>query len=61
MSRLINEALETMRDLQQSGVVTKKTLRDFEAQALPAPNDTAEAIQRLRQQSTLARACLQPI
>ena len=55
MSRLIIEALETMRDLQQSGVVTKQTLRDFEAQALPAPNDTAEAIQRLRQQLHLSQ------
>ncbi len=52
MSRLINEALETMRDLQQSGLKAKLTLRDFEALALPAPDYTAEAIQRLRQQST---------
>ncbi len=49
MSRMINEALETMRDLQQIGVVSKQTLRDFEAQALPVPTYTAQAIRRLRE------------
>ena len=34
MGRMINEALETMRDLQQIGIVSKQTLRDFEAQAI---------------------------
>ena len=49
MSRMINEALETMRDLQHMGAVSKQTLRDFEAQALPAPTYTAQAIRRLRE------------
>lgn len=31
MSRMTKEALETMRDLQEIGVVSKQTLRDFEA------------------------------
>lgn len=35
---MINEALETMRDLEQVGVVSKQTLRDFEAQAVPPPH-----------------------
>lgn len=34
MSRLINDALETIRDLQEVGVVSKQTLRDFEALAV---------------------------
>ena len=49
MSRMINEALETMRDLQQIGAVSKQTLRDFEAQALPVPAYTAQAIRSLRE------------
>ena len=42
MTRLINEALNTMRDLQHCGAVSKQTLRDFEAQAVPAPTYTAQ-------------------
>ena len=49
MSRMISESLETMRDLEQIGVVSKQTLRDFEAQAVPPPTYTAEAIRRLRE------------
>jgi len=55
MSRLINEALETMRDLHQSGIVAKQTLRDFENQALTTPDYSAESIQRLRQQLHLSQ------
>ena len=32
MSRLINEVLETMRNLHEIDVVGKQTLRDFKAQ-----------------------------
>lgn len=49
MSRMIKEALETMRDLHEIGVVDKQTLRDFEAQALPPPSYTAETIRSLRE------------
>jgi putative transcriptional regulator len=48
MSRAIDEAVETMRDLHSVGVVSKQTLRDFEVQAVPPPTYTAEAIRRLR-------------
>ena len=48
MSRMIKEALETMRDLHEIGVVDKQTLRDFEAQALPPPSYTADTIRNLR-------------
>ena len=56
MSRMINEALETMRDLEQIGVVSKQTLRDFEAQALPPPIYTAEAIRHLREHLHVSQA-----
>jgi putative transcriptional regulator len=56
MSRMINEALETMRDLEQIGVVSKQTLRDFEAQAVPPPTYTAETIRRLREHLHLSQA-----
>ena len=49
MSRIIKEALETMRDLHEIGVVDKQTLRDFEAQALPPPSYTADTIRSLRE------------
>lgn len=49
MSRMIKEALETMRDLHEIGVVDKQTLRDFEAQALPPPSYTADTIRSLRE------------
>jgi putative transcriptional regulator len=56
MSRMIDEALETMRDLEQIGVVSKQTLRDFEAQAIPPPTYTAEAIRRLRDRLHVSQA-----
>jgi putative transcriptional regulator len=56
MSRMINEALETMRDLEQIGVVSKQTLRDFEVQAVPPPTYTAEAIRRLREHLHVSQA-----
>jgi putative transcriptional regulator len=56
MSRMINEALETMRDLEQVGAVSKQTLRDFEAQAVPPPAYTAEAIRRLREHLHVSQA-----
>ena len=49
MSRMIDEALETLRDLHEIGVVDKQTLRDFEAQALPPPSYTADTIRSLRE------------
>ncbi|AGX88635.1 helix-turn-helix domain-containing protein [Candidatus Symbiobacter mobilis] len=56
MSRMTDEALETMRDLEQIGVVSKQTLRDFEAQALPLPTYTAETIRGLREQLHVSQA-----
>ena len=56
MTRLISEGVETMRDLQQCGVVSKQTLRDFEAQAVPPPTYTAQTIRRLREQLHLSQA-----
>ena len=56
MSRLIDEALETMRDLEDVGVVTKQTLRDFEAQAVPPPAYNAEAIRDLREHFHVSQA-----
>jgi len=56
MSRIIKEALETMKDLQEIGVVSKQTLRDFEAQAVPPPSYTAAAIRRLREQLHISQA-----
>lgn len=56
MSRMINEALETMRDLEQIGVVSKQTLRNFETQAIPPPTYTAESIRRLREHLHVSQA-----
>lgn len=56
MSRIIKEAVETMRDLQEIGVVSKQTLRDFEAQAVPPPTYTAVAIRRLRERLHVSQA-----
>lgn len=56
MSRIINEALETMRDLEQIGVASKQTLRDFEAQVVPPPTYTAAAIRRLREHLHISQA-----
>ena len=39
MSRMINEALETMRGLHGIDLVNKQTLRDFETQCLPQTPD----------------------
>jgi putative transcriptional regulator len=56
MSRMINEALETMRGLHGVGVVNKQTLRDFETQCLPPPAYTAEMIRRLRESLHISQA-----
>ena len=56
MSRMIDEALETMRGLHDIGAVKKQTLRDFEAQCLPPPAYTAEMIRRLRENLHLSQA-----
>ena len=56
MSRMINEALETMRGLHDSGAVNKQTLRDFEMQCLPPPAYTAEMIRRLRENLHISQA-----
>ena len=46
MSRMIAEALETMRGLHKVGAVNKQTLRDFEAQCLP-PRGCETMLERL--------------
>ena len=56
MSRMINEALETMRGLHEIGTVSKQTLRDFEAQCQPPPAYTAEMIKRLRERLNISQA-----
>lgn len=56
MSRIIDEALETMRDLEKIGVVNKQTLRDFEAQVLIPPDYSAEAIRKLRERLQVSQA-----
>jgi putative transcriptional regulator len=56
MSRIVDEALETMRDLEKIGVVNKQTLRDFEAQALIPPDYSAEAIRKLRERLQVSQA-----
>lgn len=56
MSRMINEALETMRGLHDIGAVNKQTLRDFEIQCLPPPAYTAEMIRRLRENLHISQA-----
>jgi len=53
---MIKEALETIRDFEEIGVVTKQTLRDFEAQAVPPPTYTADAIRRLREHLHVSQA-----
>lgn len=47
--RMIDEARKTMRGLHDAGAIDKQTLRDFEAQALPPPSYTADAIRNLRE------------
>lgn len=56
MSRMIDEALETMRGLHESGAVNKQTLRHFETQCLPPPAYTAEMIRRLRENLHVSQA-----
>ena len=56
MSRMINEALETMRGLHGIGAVDKQTLRDFETHCLPPPSYTAEMIRRLRESLHISQA-----
>lgn len=56
MSRMINEALETMRGLHDIDAVNKQTLRDFETQCLPPPAYTAEMIRRLRESLHISQA-----
>ena len=56
MSRMIDEALETMRGLHESGAVNKQTLRHFETQCLPPPAYTAETIRRLRENLHVSQA-----
>ena len=58
MSRMINEALETMRGLHDIGAVNKQTLRDFETQRLPPPAYTAEMIRRLREKRPVGQIVL---
>ena len=55
MSRMIKEALETMRGLHEIGAVDKQTMRDFETQCLP-PAYTAETIKRLRENLHVSQA-----
>ena len=56
MSRMINEALETMRGLHKIGVANKQTLRDFETQCVPPPAYTAEMIKHLRKRLHVSQA-----
>ena len=56
MSRMINEALETMRGLHDIGAVNKQTLRDFDSQCLSSPAYTAEMIRRLRESLHISQA-----
>ena len=56
MSRMIKEALETMRGLHDIGTVDKQTLRDFETQCLPPPAYTAEMIRHLRDNLHISQA-----
>lgn len=55
MSRMIKEALETMRGLHEIGAVDKQTMRDFETQCLP-PAYTTETIKRLRENLHVSQA-----
>lgn len=56
MSRMIDEALETMRGLHGAGAADKQTLRDFETQCLPPPAYTAEMIRHLRESLHISQA-----
>ena len=56
MSRMIDEALETMRDLETVGAMSKRTLRDFEALAVPPPDYNAEGIRLLRERLRVSQA-----
>jgi len=56
MSRLIKEALETVCDLQGVGVVSKQTLRDFEALSVLPPTYSAAAIRQLREHFHVSQA-----
>ncbi len=56
MSRMIDEAVETMRGLHECGAIDKKTMREFEALALPPPTFTAAAIRALRERLQLSQA-----
>lgn len=55
-SRIIKEMHETLRGLDSAGVIDKQTLRDFEAQTVPPPTYTAEAIRRLREHLHVSQA-----
>lgn len=56
MNLMIDEALETMRDMETVGAVSKRTLRDFEALAVPPPAYTAEGIRLLRERLRVSQA-----
>ena len=56
MSRMIQEAVETMRDLHNAGVVDKQTLRNFETQVAPAPAYSAQDIRRIREKFRVSQA-----
>jgi putative transcriptional regulator len=56
MSRMIEEAVETMRGLHEAGVVDEPTLRSFEALAMPPPEYSAAAIHALRERLHLSQA-----
>ena len=56
MSRMIIEALETMRGLHEAGAVNKQTLRDFETPYPPPPAYTAEMIKHLRKNLHVSQA-----
>lgn len=56
MSRMIEEAVETMRDLHEAGVVGKQTLRNFAAQVAPAPAYNAQDIRRIREKFRVSQA-----
>mgnify|MGYP003381713020 CR=1 FL=1 len=55
-SRIIDEMVETLQGLHSAGVINKQTLRDFEAQAVPPPTYTAEAIRCLREHLHVSQA-----
>lgn len=56
MSRMMDEGMETLRDLHQAGVVSKQTLRNFEAQVAPAPAYDADDIRRIREKFHVSQA-----